>query len=247
MKRFGSLPLLILTGALTACGVGPIDMTAPTATLTITPNALVAAGTVNMTAAGTDADGVSKVEFYDNGALIATDTTSPYTASKAYAFADNGTHILSVKVYDYSANVGQDSKTLTVAIADANEPNDSVAAATALSVGTPVKGVIAGQDRDHDYFKFTASAGEALKLTVQSVSVDAKSTLDPYVMILMPDGRTVLEKDDDSGAGLESEIRFNAPAAGTYTAVVTSFDIHDDATAKNDRATNSYQIALTRR
>ncbi|MFT2721784.1 Ig-like domain-containing protein [Deinococcus sp. A31D244] len=247
MKRFGSLSLLALTGALMSCGIGPIDTTAPTATLTITPKALVAAGTVNMTATATDAEGISKVEFYDNGTLIATDTTSPYSASKAYAFADNGTHTLSVKAYDYSANMGQASDTLTVAIADVNEPNDSVAAATALSVGTPVKGVIAGQDRDKDYYKFTAAAGEALKLTVQSVSVDAKSTLDPYVMILMPDGRTVLEKDDDSGAGLESEIRFNAPAAGTYTAVVTSFDIHDDATAKNDRVTNTYQIALTRR
>jgi hypothetical protein len=86
-----------------------------------------------------------------------------------------------------------------------------------------------------------------LKLTVKSVSVDPSSTLDPYVMILMPDGKTVLEKDDDGGAGLESEIRFNAPVAGTYTVVVTSFIIHDDPSATDDKATNTYQIALTRR
>ncbi|GAA0512939.1 DVUA0089 family protein [Deinococcus depolymerans] len=246
MKRFGAISLLALTGALTSCGVGPLDMTAPTATLSVTPKTLVAAGTVTMTATASG-DDVSKVEFYDNGVLIATDTTAPYSASKAYTFADNGTHTLTVKAHDYTANVGQASDTLTVAIADRNEPNNSVAAATPLSVGTPISGVITGQDRDQDYYKFTATAGEALKLTVQSVSVDAKSTLDPYVMILMPDGRTVLEKDDDSGAGLESEIRFNAPAAGTYTVVVTSFDIYDDPTAKNDRVTNTYQIALNRR
>lgn len=45
-----------------------------------------------------------------------------------------------------------------------------------------------------DYFKFDAAAGDMLKLTVKSVSVDANSTLDPYVMILMPDGKTILEK-----------------------------------------------------
>ncbi|MCD0168923.1 DVUA0089 family protein [Deinococcus sp. 23YEL01] len=247
MKRIGAFSLLALTGTLMSCGVGPIDMTAPTATLTVTPTTLVAAGTVNLTAVASDANGISKVEFYDNGALVSTDTTSPYTTSKAYTFADNGAHTLSVKAYDYSANVGQASATVTVAIADRNEPNDSVAAATPLSIGTPISGAVAAHGRDHDYFKFTAAAGDMLKLNVRSVSVDPNSTLDPYVMILMPDGKTILEKDDDSGASMESEIRFNAPAAGTYTVVVTSFDIHDSPTATDDRATNTYQIALTRR
>ncbi|GAA5437913.1 DVUA0089 family protein [Deinococcus aquaticus] len=248
MKRFGALSLLALTGALlTACNTGVGDITIPALNVTVSPATLVNAGTATFTAATSDESGISKVEFYDNGTLVTADTAAPYEASKAYAFADNGAHTIMVKAYDGSGNIATKTAPLTVAIADRNEPNNSVAAATALTVGTPVSGVIAGQDRDQDYFKFTAAAGEALKLTVQSVSVDAKSTLDPYVMILMPDGRTVLEKDDDSGAGLESEIRFNAPAAGTYTAVVTSFDIHDDATAKNDRVTNTYQIALTRR
>ena len=134
-----------------------------------------------------------------------------------------------------------------VAIADAFEPNDSVAAASPLNIGATANGVITAQARDMDYFKFTAAAGDMLKLNVKSVSVDAKSTLDPYVVILMPDGKTILEKDDDSGAGLESEIRFNAPVAGTYTAVVTSFAIHDDPTATDDKVTNTYQIALSRR
>ena len=247
MKRIGAFSLLALTGTLMSCGVGPIDMTAPTATLTVTPTTLVAAGTVNMTAVASDANGISKVEFYDNGVLVSTDTTSPYTASKAYTFADNGAHTLSVKAYDYSANVGQASAAVTVAIADRNEPNDSMAAATALTVGTPVKGAVAAQGRDYDYFKFTAKAGDPLKLTVKSMSVDANSTLDPYVMILMPDGKTVLEKDDDGGSAMESEIRFNVPADGTYTVVLTSFKIHNDATATDDLATNTYELLLSRR
>ncbi|AWT34378.1 hypothetical protein GCM10008956_25600 [Deinococcus arenae] len=224
-----------------------IDTVAPTVTVAAAPTRIEAAGTATFTATASDNVGVTKVEFYDNGTLIATDTDAPYTASKAYAFADNGTHTITAKAFDAQGNTQQATTPFTVAIADANEPNDSVAAATALPIGTTAKGFITGQARDMDYFKFDATAGDMLKLTVKSVSADAASTLDPYVMILMPDGKTILEKDDDSGAGLESEIRFNVPATGTYTVVVTSFNIHDDPTATDDKVTNTYQIALSRR
>ncbi len=244
MKRHGLL-FLALTGALlTSCG-GPADGTPPTASVTASPNPLIAPGTVTFTAQASDASGVNQVMFYDNGTLIPNATAT--TATKAYTFANNGDHAITIKVVDNKGNIGQAAATLKVAIADAFEPNDSVATAAPLAIGGTASGVITAQGREMDYFKFDAAAGDMLKLTVKSVSVDANSTLDPYVMILMPDGKTILEKDDDTGAGLESEIRFNAPVAGTYTAVVTSFDIHDDATATDDKTTNTYQIALTRR
>lgn len=127
------------------------------------------------------------------------------------------------------------------------EPNDSAAAANLLTVGTRLNGRIAGQPRDVDSFKFSAEAGAQLRLTVLSVGVDPASTLDPYVQILLPDGFTVLEHDDDSGAGLESELRFNVTQSGTYFVTVTSFSIHDDEQASDDREGNTYQLALTRR
>ena len=246
MNRSQKLSLLALTGLLlTACS--PSDTTAPTVSVSASPSSLLTASSVTFTASASDDVDVTKVEFYDNGTLISTDSSAPYTASKAYAYADNGTHTITAKAYDSSNNVGQGSSTVTVAIADANEPNDSVATATALSIGGTLSGAITGKARDLDYFKFDAVSGDMLKLTVKSVSVNPASTLDPYFMILMPDGKTVLEKDDDSGAGLESEIRLNVHATGTYTVVVTSFDIHNDATATDDKATNTYQIALSRR
>ena len=224
-----------------------VDVTKPTVSVSASPTSLTLPGTVAFTATASDDRGVTKVEFYDNGKLIATDAQAPYTASQTYGFADNGQHTISVKAYDEQGNVGEATTTLNVAISDANEPNDSPANATPLVIGTALNGTIAGQGRDFDYFKFDAAQGDMLKLTVKSVSVDPASTLDPYVRILMPDGKTVLEKDDDSGAGLESEIRFNVPVAGTYTVVVTSFDIYDDEQLTDDRATNTYQILLTRR
>ncbi|MDV6374098.1 PPC domain-containing protein [Deinococcus arenicola] len=127
------------------------------------------------------------------------------------------------------------------------EPNDNAAAANALAIDRPLKGRIAGQPRDMDLFKFDAEAGARLKLTVISVGADPQSTLDPYVEVLLPDGFTVLEHDDDSGAELDSELRFNVVTAGTYFVAVTSFRIHDDERAADDRATNTYQLALARR
>jgi hypothetical protein len=128
-----------------------------------------------------------------------------------------------------------------------SEPNDSAAAASPIAIGTPLDGRIAGQPRDVDFFKFSAEAGTHLKLAVRSVSVNPGSTLDPYVQVLLPDGFTVLEHDDDSGAGLESELRLNVLRSGIYYVTVTSFRIHDDEQASDDRQSNTYQLALTRR
>lgn len=244
MKRILPLTVLSLTALLASCG-GTGDMTAPTATLKAAPATVVYPGNVVLTADAKDDQGVQRVEFYQGGTLLGTDTEAPYTWAVPMTAANNGKLTFTAKVFDTSMNSVTANADVTVNIQ--NEPNDSVATAAALSVGTPLTGVIGGIDRDMDYYKFTAAAGDMLKLNVKSVSFDPSSTLDPYVMILMPDGKTVLEKDDDSGAGLESEIRFNAPVAGTYTVVVTSFDIHDEPKATDDKATNTYQILLSRR
>jgi hypothetical protein len=251
MKRSPSLVLLTLTGLLlSACSITPAppaDTTKPAVSLTAAPTTLTVAGAVTLTAAASDNVGVAKVTFYRGNTEIGSDTTAPYTASASVTAADNGTVSYRAVATDAAGNSAEATTSVTVAIADANEPNDSLTAATPLLIGTPLNGAIAAQGRDFDYFKFDAVSGDMLKLTVKSVSIDPKSTLDPYVQILMPDGKTVLEADDDGGVGLESEIRFNVPQTGTYTVVVTSFDIHDDAQATDDKATNTYQIALTRR
>ncbi|UBV42293.1 pre-peptidase C-terminal domain-containing protein [Deinococcus taeanensis] len=249
MKRTGPFLFLALTGALlTACTPHRTpDATKPAVTLTAAPTTVNASRAITLTATATDNVGVSQVAFYRGTTLISTDTTAPYTATDNVTSAQNGTLTYRAVASDAAGNTAEASATVTVAIADANEPNDSVATATTLAIGGTANGAITAQGRDMDYFKFTATTGDMLQLNVRSVSVNPSSTLDPYVTILMPDGKTILEKDDDSGAGLESEIRFNVPQSGTYTVVVTSFNIHDDPVATDDKATNTYQIALSRR
>ncbi|MDP9393816.1 MAG: Ig-like domain-containing protein [Actinomycetota bacterium] len=51
-----------------------MDLTAPA-------NASTVKGSVNLTATASDTDGISKVEFYVDGTLLAVDTASPYATT----------------------------------------------------------------------------------------------------------------------------------------------------------------------
>jgi hypothetical protein len=62
---------------------------------------------------------VTKVEFYLDGALQSTDTTSPYSWSWATTGAANGSHSLVSKAYDAAGNVGT-SATVTVTVSNSS-------------------------------------------------------------------------------------------------------------------------------
>ncbi len=100
-----------------AVGAGAPDTTPPTTSITAPANGATVSGTVNVTASASDNSGtVSKVEFYVDGALASTDTTSPYSFSWVTTGYTNGsTHTLVSKAYDPSNNVGT-SATVTVTV-----------------------------------------------------------------------------------------------------------------------------------
>lgn len=103
------------------------EMQAPTTNVTYPANAVTVAGVVSVTAAATDNVGVTKVEFYVNGVLKATDTGSPYVFSWDTTALAPGTYTLSTKAYDAAGNVGQ-SQSVTVTVA-----NDLQAPAVSLT------------------------------------------------------------------------------------------------------------------
>lgn len=106
------------------------DTTAPATSITYpTANATVS-GTVNIAASATDNVGVSKVEFYVNGSLKATDTAAPYSYSWSTTSVVNGSYSLTTKAYDTAGNVGQSA---AVAVTVNNSVADTIAPTTSIT------------------------------------------------------------------------------------------------------------------
>lgn len=103
----------IPTGTGDNCSVNA-DTTAPTVSLTAPAANSTVSGTANVTATASDNKGVSKVEFYIDNALKATDTTAPYSYSWDTNQVTNASHSISVKAYDAAGNTGSDVRTVTV-------------------------------------------------------------------------------------------------------------------------------------
>ncbi len=112
------------------------DTTAPTVSISSPVVNSTVSGTVNIAATASDNVGVSKVEFYVNGALKATDTTAPYSYSWNTAAVANGAYSITAKAYDAAGNVKLSSATsLTVknSVADTTPPTVSISSPVANS------------------------------------------------------------------------------------------------------------------
>lgn len=84
----------------------PTDFQAPQVSITSpAPNAHVS-GAIAVTANATDDTSVSKVELYVDGTLIGSDATAPYSIDWNGDSVPSGNHVLLVKAYDPSDNVG---------------------------------------------------------------------------------------------------------------------------------------------
>lgn len=93
------------------------DTSAPTASVTAPANNATVSGTVSITASATDTggSGMARVEFYIDGTLRATDTTSPYSYSWDSTTISNGSHSIYVRAYDGAGN-SQPSSTINVTV-----------------------------------------------------------------------------------------------------------------------------------
>lgn len=92
----------------------PPDTTAPSVSITSPANGATVSGTVNVQATASDDTSLSKVEFYVDGVLKASDTATPYSYSIDTSTLTNGSHTLVAKAYDTSNNSSSNSRTVTV-------------------------------------------------------------------------------------------------------------------------------------
>lgn len=109
----------------------------------------------------------------------------------------------------------------TKADPDANEPNASSAAATAISVGAPQTGYVACRG-DEDWYTINVPDGQLLSIQLSSPI----TTYEPTVRVLDAAGELIVEETNPSGSVQETAInRFEVlPAAGTYSIVVSDDD-----------------------
>ena len=121
-----------------------VSITAPAANATVS-------GTVNVAATATSSVRISKVEFYVNGSLKRTDTSSPYTYSWYTTTIANGVYSLTAKAYDAAGKVGQSAAvavTVSNGVTDTTAPTISITspAANATVSGTVCAAVSANDN-----------------------------------------------------------------------------------------------------
>ena len=97
--RLWSAPLWVSQGA------APSDTTAPT----VSASASGSSGNISFSASASDNVGVTNVEFYVDGSLKGSDSSSPYSLSFDSTTVSNGSHSLTAKAYDAAGNVGTSS------------------------------------------------------------------------------------------------------------------------------------------
>lgn len=102
--RLWSAPVWVTEGS---GGGGSGDTTPPT----VSASESGSSGSISFSATASDNVGVSRVEFYVDGVLVGTDSSSPYSATLDSTTLSNGSHALVAKAYDAAGNVGTSSST----------------------------------------------------------------------------------------------------------------------------------------
>lgn len=99
---------------------GTPDTESPAVAITSPANGATVSGTVGVTADGSDNVGVTRVEFFLDGALQATDSAAPYAWTWDTTAAANGSHTLVARAYDAAGNIGV-STTIAVSVSNVSD------------------------------------------------------------------------------------------------------------------------------
>jgi YVTN family beta-propeller protein len=120
-----SVPVSVIVGSAT-------DTTPPAVSLTSPAGGAQVTGTVAIAATASDAVGVTAVTFLIDGAAIATDTSSPYSASWDTTSVAAGSHTIRAEARDAAGNVGTSAAvSVTVTVPSAPRPTKAVFAPSA--------------------------------------------------------------------------------------------------------------------
>lgn len=149
------------SSALSVTVTAPADTQPPVTTITSPANGATVSGNVNVQATAIDNTSVSKVEFFIDNALVATDISAPYSTTwNSQAYAHGSSHTMVAKATDMVGNVGT-SSTVTVTVADVTPP--------ATSVTSPASGATVPKNAD---VTITANASDISGISKVEFSVN---------------------------------------------------------------------------
>jgi hypothetical protein len=122
----------------------------------------------------------------------------------------SGTYYLAARGY------GTTTGTYTVALTVGS--TDDYAASTSTTGAVAVGGSATGSVEtggDIDWFRVSLTAGTAYRIDLRGSATSGGTLVDPSVSLRNSTG-TVLDDDDDSGTGLDSQLSYTPSASGTY-------------------------------
>jgi hypothetical protein len=255
--------------AATAGGTYTVDTAAPTVSVTSPANnATLALGTTpTITATATDAESsVTKVEFYVDGALVNTDTTSPYSFTLATA-PTAGAHTMQAKGYDTFNNIGT-SSLVNVTVTDQTAPTAAITAPTSGSFVTgasvavsatasdnvgvvgvqfKVDGTNAGaEDTTSPYSTTWNTTGLSGAHSITAVARDAagNTTTSTAVSVTVDNSApTVSITAPTAGAIVNGTVTVNATAADTGGSGISKVEFYVDGTLSSTDTTTPYSFA----
>jgi hypothetical protein len=105
------------------------------------------------------------------------------------------------------------------------DANGTPAAAQPIALKSTLAAAIC-PERDVDFYRFTAEAGQPLLVDVDARTLSPASRLDPYVFLLDGDGRSVLAENDDEQYGVrqDSLLSYTIQRSGTYYLKLRAWD-----------------------
>ena len=134
----------------------PADTAAPTVAIA-SPTGGTVSGTIPVSVSAADNVGVTKVELYVGGVLLATDTAAPWSFSWDTTKTANGTYAVNAKAYDA---VGHITSSASVNITVAN------------GTSTPTNPATADTTAPVAHVTYSSSSGKKRSVTIQASATD---------------------------------------------------------------------------
>jgi hypothetical protein len=209
------------------CGGTPVNQ-APTVSLAALPGPYTAPADVTLNATAADADGtVSKVEFYRNGLLINTDTSSPYS----YTMEDlpAGSYTVQARAYDNANATATAERSFTVA-----GSTGPTITATPSSVSVPEGGSAVVN------YKLSAAPSGSVVVTLPRTG-DTDISVNPTTVTFNTTnwntGVNVTFTAAEDTDTTSSTATFTATATGYPTLAVVATEVDNDVPGNNEYVT----------